>query len=856
VTFSRGARLGPYEVSTPLGAGGMGEVWRARDTRLGRDVAIKVLPADLASDAGRLKRFEKEARSASALNHPNIVTIFDIGSSDSVSYISMELVEGKTLRELLFSGSLPIKRVLAIATQVADGLARAHEAGIVHRDLKPENVMVTKDGRVKVLDFGLAKLTHSMESGGGTNLPTETGTDAGIVMGTVGYMSPEQASGHPVDFRSDQFSFGSILYELLTGRRAFHKKTGAQTLTAIIEQEPEPIAAFNPQTPAPLRWIVERCLAKEAEERYGTTRDLARELQTIQRHLSEAEPKARTPVRPGGRRLAFAMVVAFLVIAAAIAWLLARRSGTVASGTPPRIAQVTFGRQNVITARFAPDGETIVYGATMGDSPQQLFQARPGSPESRPLGMKDATIASISSFGEMAILLGPNYQRGTLAVASLGGGAPREILENVRRASWSADGKSLAVVHSMDGKDRLEFPIGKVIYQSEAGSQAPSGASIVGCAVAPAGDRIAFADFKNLSVVDLDGKVTRVADLRVGSDFVWSPRGDELWFTDYSKGNTELYATTLLGRKRLLASLPGDFVLMDVSSRGRILLERADVEIRIVGRLAGDEKEHDIEWLEGTLVTDISRDGRTLLLDESRPGYSVANSVYLRRAGGSSPVRLGAGWGQALSPDGRWVVTRPDLGRPPIILTPSGPGLPRSLPSGGLAMIGWSNWLPDGKRIIFSANAPGRKSRLYVQDISGGDPRPVSPAGYVVGRGVNFVSPDGNLAVARDDQMRAVLIPVEGEANGAPRLIAGLRAGEEPVQWSTDGRLLFVKESQWSSRIVLLDPISGERKLWREFDSPPPSFRLQRFIVTPDGKAWARNYLRFTSNLFFLENVS
>jgi dipeptidyl aminopeptidase/acylaminoacyl peptidase len=454
----------------------------------------------------------------------------------------------------------------------------------------------------------------------------------------------------------------------------------------------------------------------------------------------------------------------------------------------------------------------------------------------------------------MALLLGPDYGLGTLAAASLGGGAPREILENVRCANWSADGKSLAVVHSVDGRDRLEFPIGRVIYQS-ADSQAPSGASIGGCAPSPAGNRIAFANFKNLSVVDLSGKVTRIADFAIGANFAWSPRGDELWFTDYSKGITELYAATLEGRKRLLASLPGDFVLMDVSTQGRILLERANVDIRIVGRLAGDEKEHDIEWLEGTLVTDIARDGRTLLLDETRPGYSVANSVYLRRADGTSPVRLGSGWGEALSPDGKWVVTRSDPGKPPIILTPTGPGLPKSLPSGGLSMIGWSNWLPDGKTIIFSANAPGRKSRLYAQDVSGGDPRQISPEGCVVVRGTNFVSPDGKLAVARDEQKRAVLIPIETGANAAPRPIAGLQAEEQPVQWSADGRFLFVRGNAWSSRIVLLDPFSGRRRVWAEFSPPDPSFRLSRFLVTTDGKAWVRNYLRPTSNLFFLENV-
>src|SRR5215813_9406424 len=279
MTLAAGSRLGPYEILAPLGAGGMGEVWGARDTRLARSVAIKVIPPDFASDPARLKRFEKEARAASALNHPNIVTIYDIGSADSVAFIAMERVEGKTLRELLLAGGLSVKKMLPIAAQIAAGLAKAHEAGIVHRDLKPENVMVTNDGLVKILDFGLAKQTGPVSaSDEGSHLPTETGTSPGVVLGTVGYMSPEQAAGQLVDFRSDQFSFGSILYEMATGKRAFQKATAVDTLSAILHEEPKPIAETSPGAPAPLRWIVERCLAKDPEGRYAATKDLTRDL--------------------------------------------------------------------------------------------------------------------------------------------------------------------------------------------------------------------------------------------------------------------------------------------------------------------------------------------------------------------------------------------------------------------------------------------------------------------------------------------------------------------------------------------------------------------------------------------------
>ncbi len=304
MTISAGSRLGGFEVLGPLGAGGMGEVYRARDTRLGREVALKVLPEALSADRERISRFEGEARAASALNHPNIVTIHEIGRDGETTFVAMELVDGKTLRELSVSGPLPVKKVLNVAAQVSEGLAKAHDAGIVHRDLKPENVMVSRDGFVKILDFGLAKLMETGASGDSA-MPTaaQPHTRPGTVMGTVGYMSPEQASGEPVDYRSDQFSLGSLLYEMLTGRQPFQRKTAAETMSAIIREEPEPASRLRPDLPLPVRWVLERCLAKDREERYASTRDLARDLSGLRDHLSEATSGGETLlVSPARRR--------------------------------------------------------------------------------------------------------------------------------------------------------------------------------------------------------------------------------------------------------------------------------------------------------------------------------------------------------------------------------------------------------------------------------------------------------------------------------------------------------------------------------------------------------------------------
>ena len=527
MTLPAGKRLVSYEIVRPIGAGGMGEVYRARDTKLSRDVAIKVLPAELARDTERLLRFEKEARTASGLSHPNIVTIYEIGQAEGTSFIAMELVEGRTLKDLLAAGPVPLKKLLAIAAQTADGLAKAHAAGIVHRDLKPENLMVTRDGFVKILDFGLAKLAGvGFESSEGPQRPTVSRlTEAGTVLGTVGYMSPEQASGEPVDFRSDQFSFGSILYEMASGRRAFERPTPAQTLSAIIETEPEPLAGVAPKIQTNLTWIVERCLAKDPEDRYGSTKDLARDLAAMRDHSSGVSAAGVEPPAPRALRLSRAALAAAAVSAAGLMVLVflagerlqARRDR---DASPPKRTTLTFRKGFVNRARFVPDGQTIVYSASWDGRPSEIFTTRVGSTESRPLGLPPAAILAVSSKGEMALSLDCVPHRhpcvGTLALAPLAGGAPRQVSSNVGSADWSPDGRELAASFGT----RLEYPIGKVLHET--------GAFLSSVRVSPGGDLVAFVDHPTLdsnwgflSVADRTGKVrvltrewaTRVAPL-------------------------------------------------------------------------------------------------------------------------------------------------------------------------------------------------------------------------------------------------------------------------------------------------------------------------------------------------------
>src|SRR5262249_21567376 len=448
-------------------------------------------------DADRLKRFEQEARSASALNHPNIVTIHEIGSVDGTSYMAMELIDGASLREMLASGPLPAKRLLAVGVQIAEGLGKAHGAGIVHRDLKPENVMVTKDGYVKILDFGLAKLFVAPQDGGsGVATAIHQETTPGTVMGTVGYMSPEQASGKPVDFRSDQFSLGSILYEMATGQRAFQRGTGAQTLAAIIQDDPDPVGQLNPKTPAPLRWIVERCLAKEPDERYASTRDLARDLKSVREHIGEVTSTAsgaaavvEAPARKSRAGVLAAAALAILAVGA-LAGLAGGRRG--ASAQAPAVRRRPFRRGSIQSARFAPDGQTILYTAAWDGKPIEIFVSRTESPESRPFGMVGADVLAVSGTGEMALALqqhqiDPLLYAGTLArMGVAGGGAPREVRSGARWAAGSPEGTNLAVVRDVGPRNRLEYPIGKVIYETSGFATHPR--------VSRKGDSVVFLD--------------------------------------------------------------------------------------------------------------------------------------------------------------------------------------------------------------------------------------------------------------------------------------------------------------------------------------------------------------------------
>jgi hypothetical protein len=570
----------PVEIVAPLGAGGMGEVYRARDPRIGREVAVKVLPAAVSSEPERQRRFEQEARAAGVLNHPNVLAVYDVGAHAGAPYIVSELLAGETLRSRIGGTPLPARKALDYAVQVARGLAAAHEKGIVHRDLKPENLFITKDGRVKILDFGLAKLgPESVVLGAAPGsalsaVETATGTLPGTLLGTLGYMSPEQVQGLPADARSDIFSFGTVLYEMVTGRRAFKAATAQETLSAILKQDPlESTSAVVAAAPG-LERVLRHCLEKSPDERFQSARDLGFALEALSGLTDTAS--ARAPALAPGRRRRLLWVGA--VVIAAVAGLVAGRSWWGAQ--PSRVTQLSFRAGTISAARFFPDGQTIAYSAAWDGGPLELYTKGPSDLDSRLFGLQRARVLSVSRSGELAVqILAPGSPmgmmlhgaEGTLARIPVAGGTPREMLDDTLAADWSPDGRELAVSRWVEGKCRLEYPIGNVLHETEA--------AIAVVRVSPRGDLVAFLEVLSvagnlgntmrLSIVDRAGDKTALFDGWGTVGIAWSPSGREIWLDAYERvGARGIRAVTLSGKSRLVSEFSVTGGLADVSPTG------------------------------------------------------------------------------------------------------------------------------------------------------------------------------------------------------------------------------------------------------------------------------------------------
>jgi Tol biopolymer transport system component len=856
MSLTTGERLGPYEIYALIGKGGMGEVYRARDTRLDRTVAIKVLPAEFSAQEERLRRFEQEAQVLGALSHPSLLAIYDVGAQDGTHFLVSELLEGESLRQRLQEGALPLRKSMELGIQIAKGLAAAHEKGIVHRDLKPDNVFVTRDGRAKILDFGLAKQAATPASGENATITAAVATQPGVVLGTAGYMSPEQVRGKPADARSDIFSFGAILYEMVAGLRAFHGESSVETMNAILKEDPPAISGSV--APA-IERVIRRCLEKAPEERFQSARDLSFALEALAAGPSSGSSRETAIPTPEKSRWP-----AMLLLAVAA---LALGAGGVFAGfklrkpIAPSFHQLIFGRGFIETARFTPDGQNVVYGASWNGKPFEIFTTGLDGLESRSLGLPPANILGIGANGQMAVSLGMHHTlywmtTGTLAEVSLTGGAPRPVLENVCDGDMSPDGKRTVIVRCSGASQTLEFPSGTVLFRTNG--------YISGVRMSRDGDTIAFAEHPVLgddrgfiTLVDLTGKSKRLtrewASVR---GVAWTPSGKEVWFTASESAEPQgLLAVDRQGTLRTILRSPAYLWVQDISASGKVLLadsqEGGGVSFHgTPGHNATGAVDQAVDIASETSEVDgLSADGTRLSVTYSGANSGLDYTSYFVKNDGSPPVRIGDGSGIGITPDGKHILVAMASATSHMRLYPTGTGDARDIDISPVHVLDWhGSWTADGSSMAFTGAENGKEPRIYVLDVAAGKVRPVTPDGVTS----PFFSPDGHSLIARNPQREFALYPLDG---GAPRPVKGIEIGETPVQFGADGKL-YTWNGSFPAHIMAVDLESGQRQLTTTLAPADPSGVLYgEVMATPDGKTFAYRYRRAVTNLFLAEGL-
>lgn len=826
-----GDRLGPYEIVSLLGAGGMGEVYRGFDPRLGRQVAIKVLSAETANDPSLRARFEVEARAASVLNHPNIVSVYDFGNQDGLMYIVSELVDGTQLK----GEKLAPRKAVELGAQIADGLAAAHAAGITHRDMKPDNVMITGDGRAKILDFGLAKRGGTGISESDATLST-TQTRPGMMLGTVGYMSPEQVRAKDVDYRTDLFSFGLVLYEMLAGRKAFGGDSAISMLNAILNSEPPELPD---DVPIGVKQIVAHCLEKNPDQRYQSARDLAFALRAqvsgVRSGLITGAFNAK-PAQPWYKLKTTWLSVA-LGLGVVGAYFLGR--SRLEKPVEPQFHQLTFRRGFVSGARFTPDQVSVAYSAGWSGDPAQMFTTRLDSPESQSAGNRAAHVFAVSTKSELA--LGMNVQftnMGPVAdlyTAPLLSGEPKKVASGVSAADWEPNTDRMLIVRSVGNARQLEFPPETVLYTTGGWISSPR--------FSPDGKQIAFLDHPiagsqrgSLMVMPAAGGTAPKALVQareVLSGLVWRPDGQEIWFGSAKSGEAnEVDAVALTGNAppRVVLVTPNRLQLRDIAKDNSLLFTTGERYTTISGPTRTDMLYKPLEWFSGSSPRDLTLDGQRLLFTETSRAAGPNSTIYLRPLDGSAPQKIGEGDAQAIYADGKKVLAIAQTPEPQILLYSLESSEVQKL--GGLfGTLRGAAITPNGELIVVESSGP-KGSDLWTRKIGETQQTKLHDSASIAGKAI---SPDGASVVALGHDGKLVLYPIDG---GAPRTIYNLVDGDRFIRWHSDGKAIFVyNPHRWPVKVEKVEIAQGgKREVVREIAiTDPTGVTNVDAVITPDG---------------------
>lgn len=890
-TFESGHQIENYRIIRLLGSGGMGEVYLADDIRLKRKIALKVLPPHFTVNPDRVRRFEREARAVSALNHPNIVTIHEIGASNSAHFIATEFVDGKTLRQMMNEKPFKLRASINVAFQVTGALSAANSAGIVHRDIKPENIMIRTDGLVKILDFGLAKLTDTPVTGAELETATLLQSNPGLVMGTVQYMSPEQARGKNVDARTDIWSLGIVIYEMVTGKVPFEGETTSDIIAALIKDEPESIRSIVPEAPLELEELVKKALTKDLRLRYQTISEFLTDLQRLKDQINlhalertgsdgsllsskdSANAQTTTPARfrstdpqaqqktewlPTKTSLNWTIPVTIgliLLVSMVVVLSLNRRSTPSSLRLTQAPRQLTHRDGFISASRFAPDGRSIIYSAGFDGRPVELFITDVDGSNSRSFGIKSAALKSVSRSGKIAVLFDfelnwSDGYNGTLAILSADGGKPEIIADGIDDAAFAPDGNTFAVIRPGMSGQQLEYPIGQSLYKSDGWMTYPR--------FSPKGDKIAFFEHPigdtSGSIIVLDvasqKKINLSTDWKFLKGLAWNPNGDQVWFGGgKSTKHLSINAVSLSGQPRMnVYDVPGMAArIEDISDDGRILINQGTNHSTMMVVVDKSKTNAIDSQFAFSTSADLSDDGKTLLYYEG--GYessdsSDLNTSYLLKLDSSENVRLGAGRALALAPDGKSALAVQTSPQPQLVILSTSGNEPRTLPNRGMKEYHYATFFPDGRQILFTGVEAHKDAliRSYVQDINTGDVHPITEELTVA----LSVSPDGKNVITLQPDQNYYIQPLDGSQ---PTPIPGLEKGDEPIQWSDDSLSVYVTGAgDFATKVYQVSLATGDRREWKEID-PPNKVGLVGLetnrggiLITPDGKVCVYTY--------------